>query len=85
MVEATGMYRDRGKSSPKIAHGMYRDRGKSSPKIAERTLQSHRNLILDEIEMALELGEFGLATELLYEIDTSVWEGGGGFNMRRSR
>ena len=28
------MYRDRGKSSPKIAHGMYRDRGKSSPKIA---------------------------------------------------
>ena len=32
---AHGMYRDRGKSSPKIAHGMYRDRGKSSPKIAE--------------------------------------------------
>ncbi len=30
----SGMYRDRGKSSPKIAHGMYRDRGKSSPKIA---------------------------------------------------
>ena len=31
---SSGMYRDRGKSSPKIAHGMYRDRGKSSPKIA---------------------------------------------------
>ena len=43
---AHGMYRDRGKSSPKIgippepeiAHGMYRDRGKSSPKIAEGTV-----------------------------------------------
>jgi len=34
IIEASGMYRDRGKSSPKIAHGMYRDRGKSSPKIA---------------------------------------------------
>ncbi|MFP6618010.1 MAG: hypothetical protein VB877_01600, partial [Pirellulaceae bacterium] len=31
---SSGMYRDRGKSSPKIAHGMYKDRGQSSPKIA---------------------------------------------------
>jgi len=65
-----GVYRDRGKSSPKIAHGMYRDRGKSSPKIAERALQSHRYLILDEIDMALELGEFEMADELLYELNT---------------
>ena len=69
MVQSTGMYRDRGKSSPKIAHGMYRDRGKSSPKIAERTLQSHRYLILDEIDMALEMGEFEMADELLYELN----------------
>ena len=66
---AHGMYRDRGKSSPKIAHGMYRDRGKSSPKIAERTLQSHRYLILDEIDMALEMGEFEMAVELRYELN----------------
>ena len=66
---AHGMYRDRGKSSPKIAHGMYWDRGKSSPKIAERTLQSHRYLILDEIDMALEMGEFEMADELLYELN----------------
>ena len=58
------------KGSPKIAHGMYRDRGKSSPKIAERALQSHRYLILDEIDMALELGEFEMADELLYELNT---------------
>ena len=87
-------YPDRGKSSPKIAHrmrtgdgtvrflspGMYRDRGKSSPKIAERTLQSQRNLILDEIEMAFELGELELANQLLDDLPTHVWEGGGGWN-----
>ena len=61
---AHGMYKDRGKSSPKIAHGMYRDRGKSSPKIAEC------NLILDQIEMALDLGELEMAEELLDELNT---------------
>ena len=51
---AHGMYKEIDKSSPKIAHGMYKDRGKSSPKIAERTLQSQRNLLHEEIEMAME-------------------------------
>jgi hypothetical protein len=66
---AHGMYRDRGKSSPKIAHGMYRDRGKSSPKIAERTLEAQRHLLNEEIEMAIETGRLNMADELLYELD----------------
>ena len=82
---AHGMYRDRGKSSPKIAHGMYKDRGKSSPKIAERTLQSQRNLLHEEIQMAIEMGRLQMADDLLHELDKLVWEGGGGFGMRRSR
>jgi len=46
-----GMYRDRGKSSPKIAHGMRRD------------------AVRYEIELAFERGDFGLAFELLDELD----------------
>ena len=46
-----GMYRDRGKSSPKIAHGMRRD------------------VLRYEIDLAFERGDFGLAFELLNELD----------------
>ena len=54
------------KSSPKIAHGMYRDRGKSSPKIAHGM---RRDVLRYEIELAFERGDFGLAFELLDELD----------------
>ena len=120
-----GMYKDRGKSSPKIAHGMYRNRGKSvsgrrgdsnsdgsvnisdpsrsrsgargkpvsgrrgdpddngavqltdgirksngrfNSKFSQRTLQFQRNLVLDQIEMAVELGEFEMAQDLLEDL-----------------
>ena len=75
---AHGMYRDRGKSSPKIAHGVYRDRGKSSPKIAHgiRTImeeniagRTNRDNLKEAIFMSLELGEFEMAEELLYELN----------------
>ena len=66
---AHGMYRDRGKSSPKIAEGMYRDRGKSSPKIAHGMHRVERNELRDEIEMAIETGRLNLADELLYKLD----------------
>ena len=66
------------KSSPKIAHGMYRDRGKSSPKIAHgiRTImeeniagRTNRDNLKEAIFMSLELGEFEMAEELLYELN----------------
>ena len=66
---AHGMYRDRGKSSPKIAEGMYRDRGKSSPKIAEGMHRVERNELRDEIDFAIETGRLKLADELLYKLD----------------
>ena len=90
---AHGIYRDRGKSSPKIAErmrndvnghlmvqstGMYRDRGKSSPKIAHgiRTImeeniagRTNRDNLKEAVFMALEMGEFEMADELLYELN----------------
>ncbi|MDE0736642.1 MAG: hypothetical protein OSB47_12510 [Pirellulaceae bacterium] len=66
---SSGMYRDRGKSSPKIAHGMYRDRGKSSPKIAHGMHRVERNELQHEIEMAIETGRLNLADDLLYKLD----------------
>jgi len=49
--EDAGMYRDRGKSSPKIAHGM------------------RKNVLRHEIELAFQRGDFGLAFELIHELD----------------
>ena len=46
-----GMYCDRGKSSPKIAHGM------------------RKNVLRHEIELAFQRGDFGLAFELIHELD----------------
>ena len=66
---AHGMYKEIDKSSPKIAHGMYKDRGKSSPKIAERTLQSQRNRLHEEIKWAIETGRLTMADEMLFELD----------------
>ena len=110
LIEASGMYRDRGKSSPKIAHGMYRDRGKSSPKIAHGMYKGRGKSVSlrsadangdgsvnisdpsakldleDAIFLALEMGEFEIADALLedlVELNAPIWEGGGGFNMRR--
>ena len=88
---AHGMYRDRGKSSPKIAHGMYRDLDKSSPKIAhgmDKGLSDGIYILNFEaaIFLALEMGEFEIADALLedlVELNAPIWEGGGGFNMRR--
>ena len=51
--EDAGMYRDRGKSSPKIAHGM------------------RKNVLRHEIELAFQRGDFGLAFELINELDQS--------------
>ncbi len=65
----SGMYRDRGKSSPKIAHGMYRDRGKSSPKIAHGMNRVDRNELRDELDFAIETGQLKLANELSYELN----------------
>ena len=66
---AHGMYKEIDKSSPMIAHGMYKDRGKSSPKIAERTLQSQRNRLHEEIKWAIETGRLTMADEMLFELD----------------
>ena len=91
LVESSGMYRDRGKSSPKIAHGMYRALDKSSPKIAhgmDKGLSDGIYILNFEaaIFLALEMGEFEIADALLedlVELNAPIWEGGGGFNMRR--
>ena len=63
MVQSTGMYRDRGKSSPKIAHGI---RTIMEENIAGRT---NRDNLKEAVFMALEMGEFEMADELLYELN----------------
>ena len=77
IVESSGIHK-----GPTTTRGVYRDRGKSSPKIAEgmadimeenlagRTRSDERFELAEAILMALEIGEVEVANELLDELNS---------------
>ena len=75
LIEASGMYRDRGKSSPKIAEGAVTI---LENVIAGRMRNAARLDLEDAIFLALEMGEFEIADALLKDLAELVSSRDGG-------